>query len=284
MPSADISLQARIAEPSDYKDVARLCKRAVGRRDYVLQVLRGVIIDGGLFLAFSNGELVGMVNFTKCIDGFGWLSMGRTDPDWRRCGVALFLQQHIGVFARRKGIRQLRLWVLSKNRPSLLASLKARFRPVCEATHVSSSVRVERKHQQISPVRLLSRRSVTDLLGSPYLSKMNRYFTYKWHFVKASEELFERLLGKGELYGDGESCFILTKPEMSFGRRHSAFTLLQGPAASNLRQVRAVAKSYGRLSLGCYLPHNPHLLLVARETGFRRDSWANHCIVFEKRI
>lgn len=84
MRSSDIPLIARIAKPSDYKLVARLCRRAVGPGDYVLQILREVIADRGLFLAFGNGELVGMANFEECIDGSGWLSMGRTDPDWRR--------------------------------------------------------------------------------------------------------------------------------------------------------------------------------------------------------
>lgn len=162
--------------------------------------------------------------------------------------------------------------------------MKAGFRPVCEAMRVSSSVRVKRRREQIPPLRSTSRKSLKSLLRSPYLSNMNGYFAYKWHFVKASEELLERLLKKGELYADGESDFILTKPEMSFGDRYSAFTLLHGSAASNLQKVKAVAKGYGRLFLGCYLPYDPHLLSVARKTGFRRDPWAKHCIVFEKRI
>lgn len=284
MPSSTILLTARIAKPSDYKLVARLCRRAVGPRDYVLQILREIIADGGLFLAFSNGELVGMANFEECIDGSGWLSMGRTDPDWRRRGVALYLQQHVATYARRKGIRRLRLWVLSNNRPSLHASMKAGFRPVCEAMHVSSRVRVKHRRQHIRPLHSTSRKFLRSLLRSPYLSKMNGYFAYKWHFVKASEELLERLLEKGELYADKKSGFVLTKPEMSFGDRYSAFTLLHGSAASNLQKVKAVAKGYGHLFLGCYLPYDLHLLSVARKTGFRRDRWAKHCIVFEKRI
>jgi len=113
---------------------------------------------------------------------------------------------------------------------------------------------------------------------------MNGYFAYKWHFVKASPELLEKLIEKGELYENDGVSFILTKPEIHFGHRYSSFTPLIGSAASNLQQIKTLAKSYGPITLGSYLPYDGHLLSVARKNGFRRDNWGNHCIVFEKRI
>ena len=113
---------------------------------------------------------------------------------------------------------------------------------------------------------------------------MNGYFAYKWHFVKASEELLDKLVRKGELHTDGESSFIFTKPEMSYGELYSAFALLCGSTESTLKQVKEMAKGYGNLLLGCYLPYDSHLFPIAEKTGFRRDSWAKHCIVFEKKI
>jgi len=284
MQPSEITLISRAAKPSDYRLVARLCRRAVGRGDYVLLVLRDVIAEGGLFLAWSDGELVGMVNFEECIDGSGWLGMGRTDPDWRRRGVALFLQQRIEAQARRKGIRYLRLWVLSRNRPSRLASLKGGFRPVCEATHVTNHIRVKREVRRTSPLRSASSEFLQSLLQTDCLSKMNGYFAYKWHFVKASAELMEKLVLKGEVYQDGKTSFILTKPEIAFGDRYSYFTPLQGSAASNLQRIKNLARGYGPIKVGSYLPYDGHLLSIARENGFRRDSWGNHCVVFEKRI
>ena len=113
---------------------------------------------------------------------------------------------------------------------------------------------------------------------------MNGYFAYKWHFVKASEELLDKLVRKGELHTDGESSFIFTKPEMSYGDLYSAFALPRGSTESTLKQVKEVAKGYGHLFLGCYLPYDSHLFTIAQKTGFRRDSWGKHCIVFEKKI
>lgn len=91
MLSSDTWLAIRLARPSDYQVVARLCRRAVGPEDYVLEILRKVIVDGGLFLAWNQHELAGITHFEECIDGSGWLSMARTDPKWRRHGVALAL-------------------------------------------------------------------------------------------------------------------------------------------------------------------------------------------------
>jgi GNAT superfamily N-acetyltransferase len=284
MPSSHTSLSIRIARPSDYKAVARLCRRAVGPEDYALQILKERIADRGLFLAWRNSELVGMVNFEECVDGSGWLSMGRTDPSWRRRGVAFSLQQKAASHARRRGIRRLRLWVLSNNRPSLLAAVKAGFRPICEAVHVSSSIRPKGKLERTFRLGSMYRRSLKSLLRSSYLSQMNGYFAYKWYFVKADEKLLKKLLRKGELYTDEESSFVLSRPEISFGDRYSSFALLQGSAASSLRKVKAMARGYGRLVLGCYLPYNMYLLAMARKTGFRRDAWARYCIVFEKKI
>lgn len=283
MSSPSTYLSIRVARPSDYSAVARLCRRAVGPGDYVPEILKDIIADKGLFLAWDRNQLAGMMHFEKCIDGSGWLSMARTDPDLRRRGIALALQDHITGYARRKGIRSLRLWVLARNRPSILTCTKAGFRPICEASHVSSASRGKRKLRQISPLNWINKSSLRPLLRSPYLAKMNGYFAYKWHFVKATEDLLDILLQKEELYWDGESAFILTRPEISFGRSYSSFTPLIGSLAQSLREVKQVAKSLGPVSLGCYIPYDAHLLRSAQENGFRRDPWAKHCIVFEKK-
>jgi GNAT superfamily N-acetyltransferase len=280
---SDICLVIRLARPSDYEAIARLCKRAVGPSDYVLTILRGAISGRGLFLAWNQRELAGITHFDECIDGSGWLSMARTDPKWRRHGVALALQRHIAGYARRRKIKLLRLWALSRNKPSIIACKKAGFRPICEATHVSSTRRTKGSFERTLPLSSTSRR-MPGLLKSPYVAKMNGYFAYKWHFVKMSKNLLAMLVRKGELYWDGEFAFILTRPEIRFGRPTSSFTPLIGTFAQCLRKAREAADGLGRVWLGSYIPHDKYLLKLAQENGYRRDSWGIHCIVFEKRI
>lgn len=125
---------------------------------------------------------------------------------------------------------------------------------------------------------------MNSLLKSPYLGKMNGYFAYKWHFVRANKMLLEKLLRKGELFWNSESAFVLTKPEISFGVPYRSFALLYGPTSLSLRKVKETAQDLGHVWLGGYLPYDSNLLRTAKRTGFRRDPWAEHCIVFEKKI
>lgn len=283
MSAKEIPIEARIARPSDHKAIRRLCRRAVGSGDYVLRILREVIADHGLFLAWSGDELVGMTHLERCIDGSGWMSMARTDPHWRRKGVALFLQRQIEAHAKRKRMRFLRLWALSNNRPSILACTKAGFRPVSEAAHLSYHFRTKQRLKRPS-LSYESNQPFESLLKSPYLTKTNGYLAYKWHFLKANKQLFRKLHGKGELYQDDGISFIITKPKSSFGVPYSSLTLLQGSPLQVLRKVKQVARRFGSVWLGSYLPYEPYLLRSAKACGFRRDSWATHCIVFEKAI
>lgn len=284
MKPAELPFTARIARPSDYRLVARLCRRAVGPRDYVLSILGEVVADKGLFLAWSGEKLVGMTNFETCIDGSGWLSIARTDPECRRRGVALFLQSRIAAHAKQRGMRILRLWTSSKNKPSIRACLRGGFKPVCEAAHVSCSSRPQPRKPKIDPLSSRSEALLKSFLRSTHLSKMNGYLAYKWHFVKTSRELLEQLLRRKELYKVGGSEFILTKPERSFRILASSLTILNGPIVSSLRSAREIAKGLGAQAIGAYISYDPYLLRTAKKLGFKRDPWGRHCIVFEREL
>ena len=284
MKPAKLCLTARIAQPSDYRLAARLCRRAVGPSDYVLSILKAAIDNHGLFLAWNEGQVVGMTNFERCIDGSGWMSMARTDPDWRRSGVALFLQRQIAVHAKRRGIRTLRLWILSKNKPSIRACVKGGFKPVCEAAHISCSIRRKPSKTRILPVNARLDAFPRSILRSTYLFKMNGYITYKRHFLKASNGLLKQLLQREGLYTVGTSAFILTKPERRFHTLTSSLTVLNGPLGPSLRAAREVARGLGARRLGAYVPYDSYMLGTARELGFRRDDWGKHCVVFEKSL
>jgi GNAT superfamily N-acetyltransferase len=278
-----LKLTASIARPSDYEAIARLCKRATGPDDYALRILQDVIKDKGLFLAWHKEHLVGITHLEPCIDGSAWLSMARTDPSWRGRGVALFLQNHLADYARRKEIKTLRLWVLSENVPSLNVCKKGGFRPVCEAAHVTYELGSrERKIERFSPVRSRSKIPLKDLLSSRYLSKMHGYLAYKWHFIKADRKLLERVRRKGELLSIEDSAFIITRPEMRFRTLQSSFSLLRGPMPTALEYVKSIARSLGVSAVRGYVPYDHHQLMVARKFGFHADSWGNHCIVFEE--
>jgi GNAT superfamily N-acetyltransferase len=282
MKQAQAQFNVRIARPSDFRAIARLCRRAVGPRDYVLLFLKEAIRDKGLFLAWNGQELVGMTNFEKCIDGSGWLSMARTDPAWRRMGVAVFLQKAIAAHAKPRGVTFLRLWTSSTNKPSQYALKKGGFRKVCDAAQVQYSVRKKVKKQTISPTKL-SRPELKSLLNSTYVSKMNGYLAYKWHFVRAKETI-PKLVRRAEVYRTGESIFVLTRTERAVRRIGLSIALLSGPVRASLMDSRKIAGLLGGQVLRAYVPYDRHMLSVAKSLGFSRPRWGRHCLVFERRI
>jgi hypothetical protein len=222
-----------------------------------------------------------MTNFEKCVDGSGWLSMARTDPDWRRRGVALFLQDQIAGYAKRRRITTLRLLTSSKNRASINACKKGGFRQVCEATHITCTMRTRKQPSKIqsssSPLQMQS------LLKSNYLSMMNGYIGHKWHFVKLTKRLLKRLKNEDELYVADDSVLLITKPERRFAQPQSTLAILNGRAADSLRDAKKIASSLGARVLSSYIPYSPYQLSVAEKLGFRTRRWSKHCLVFEKR-
>lgn len=220
------------------------------------------------------------MNFEKCIDGSGWLSMARTDPDWQGRGVARFLQREIAKRAKIQGIRILRLWTLFTNHAAIHACEKGGFHRVCEAVHVSHTFRSKPSGEYPPLTRGVN--SGKRILESPYLSETRGYFAYKWQFVKATEALFDKMRRRRELYSHDKLTFILTKTEKSFGRLSCSFSLLEGDPTRSMRLILPRAKSMRAVWIGGYLPYDRQLLAAAFKCGFKVDGWGNHCCVFEK--
>ena len=263
--------------------VARLCRRAVGPSDYILKILPNVIAQGRLFLAWHESELVGMTNFDRCVDDSGWLSMARTDPAWRRQGVATFLQSQVADYARRKRLIALRLWTLSKNKAAIRACEKGGFKLVCEAAHISSRLTGKTKTNGISPISV-SNSQLRAILRSGYSSKMNGYIARGWHFLRSSERLLRQLEGQGELYLEEHSAFLVTRPQIRFKEPQSSLTILTGPVQKPMKRARKIARALGAKILSAYIPYEQYQLSIAKRCGFKRSSWGSHCLVFEKKI
>jgi acetyltransferase (GNAT) family protein len=224
-----------------------------------------------------------MTNFDKCVDGSGWLSMARTDPAWRRRGVAIYLQRQIIDYAKRRGVGPLRLWVLSKNKASINACEKGGFKRVCEAAHVSCRLRVKRKRKRVPPTSV-SNSQLQSFLRSGYTTKMNGYIAREWHFMKGSEHLLRRLERYGELYVAEDSIFLVTRPEIRFEEPQSSLTILVGPVPKSMRSAKKIAGALGAKILSSYIPYEPYQLSIAKKCGFNRSVWGKHCLVFEKKI
>lgn len=273
---------ARIARPSDLQLVIRLCKRAVGPVDYSILGLREAIGNKGLFLAWSADELVGMTNFNKCLDNSGWLSGARTDPKWRRMGIAVFLQKQIAAYAKERGVTALRLWAASTNKPSISAIRKGGFKLVCEAAQIQCNLRKRRK--PIAPANTSVKGNVAGYQNSKYISEMNGYMPYKRCFLKPNANLLKGISRRKEVYQSDGSVIIVTKPERRLERLQSNFTLLDGGVTTSLRDVKEVAMGLGAEVARGYIPYDRYQLRAAKRVGFRQARWGKHCLVFERKL
>jgi len=281
--TTSLRLRVSIAKSSDRSLIARLCRRAVSRSDYVLRILPTLIRRHGLFLAWDGDALVGITNFDKCIDGSGWLSVARTDPAWRGRGVATSLQHRIAAYAKHEGIGTLRLWVSSENKSSLRACERGGFRQVCEAAHLSRSLRSVNPRRKINP-NSPSDAQVLTFLQSSYVAKTNGYIGYRRHFIKLTKRILTRLRDAGELYLTESEIVLVSRPETFFRVSQSSLTILEGSFASSLIAAKEIARGMGAQILSSYIPYSPYEISVAKRLGFRRSPWGKHCLIFEKKI
>jgi GNAT superfamily N-acetyltransferase len=281
--TTSLRLRVSIAKDSDRLLISRLCRRAVGRSDYVLRILSTIIARDTLFLAWDGSGLVGMTNFDRCIDGSGWLSAARTDPDWRGRGVATFLQRKIAAYAEQQGIGTLRLWVSSENRSSIRACERGGFRQVCEAARISRKLRIGKSCGKVSS-STPPEAQLLPVLKSRYTAKTRGYIGYGRHFLKLTKSLLTHLRDEGELYIIEEGAFLVSPPETTFGTPQSSLAVLEGSFAKSLNAAKEIARGMGARMLGSYIPYSPYELSVAKKLGFRTNPWGKHCLVFEKKI
>ncbi|HXZ90067.1 MAG TPA: GNAT family N-acetyltransferase [Candidatus Dormibacteraeota bacterium] len=281
--TSPLKLRVSIAKDSDRPVISRLCRRAVGRSDYVLRILPSIIARGALFLAWDVNALVGITNFDKCIDESGWLSVARTDPDWRGRGVATFLQNKIAAYAREQGVGTLRLWASAGNRSSLRACERGGFRQVCEVAHVSRNLRTSKPQRRVSPSSP-SEAQLLPLLKSSYVAKTKGYMGYRRHFLKLTKQLLTKLRDEGELYLIGDATLLVSRPEITFGAPQSSLAILDGPLGNSLGVGKEIARGMGARILRCYIPYRSYEISVAKRLGFRRTPWGKHCLVFEKKV
>jgi GNAT superfamily N-acetyltransferase len=279
-----LKLTVRNARNEDYRSLVRLCQRAVGPHDYVISILKYLIADGGLLLAFHKRELVGIANFEKCIDGSGWLGQARTDPSWRRRGVAIFLQRAVSTEARKKGINTVRMWVLARNLPAIGATEKGGYRPVCEMVHLRKRIRssVGSITQHMKSMRRTS--AISTLSSSPTLRASNGYLAHSWHMVKPEPLSLMRIARNGEFYRSDDGLFIFTQKDRWSQRFYPCLSLLAGQVRDALKAVAGIPSPLKSRIVGTYAPNNRFTIRDFISNGFKVDDWGDRCIIYEKRL
>ncbi len=185
---------------------------------------------------------------------------------------------------------ELRFLVNSSNTPSIRAAIRGGFRPICETAHVSFSLRKKHssRRKQIRPLRLSNSDVASIISSSSYLARLNGYLGYGWHFEKATVPVIRNASQKGRVYAsDGlKNVFLLGCAEIwDPFRDHGEFFILNGALGKTLDMIKEYGASIKLDSIGTFLPYNSYLIRTAvRENSFQLDPWADHGIIFERKI
>jgi len=124
----------RKARSSDRAAVFRFCEKTWSWGDYVPKVWDKWLKErnGGVFVATVNSVPVGISHLSVDKPGEVWLSAARTDPNYRRMGVATAITRKCLEYAKKKGAKVARLVTESNNKAAQAVVEKLGFKQIAE--------------------------------------------------------------------------------------------------------------------------------------------------------
>ncbi|TLZ65925.1 MAG: GNAT family N-acetyltransferase [Methanobacteriota archaeon] len=275
------SWEIRRASLHDRDALAALCATAVGRDDYVIDMLKDFILHGVVHVALDGDRIVGMMHYAPAIDGSAWLAIARTDPKFRRRGVAAALIQSFVGLASRSRVPVLRLWSAAKNAGGNASAKASGFREVARFSRVTR--RAEKGAARAAAI-MFETELVEEIQASPLLRLSNGYVPYERYFVSLTPANIHLLANAGTLLRvAGGIALVSARPEddpdatMEFG-------LLAGDPVKVLRAIPAVAPGRGAKAVAGFLPHDRRALEAARMAGFETVQWGVEAVLYERPV
>lgn len=137
----------RKARSSDRAAVFRFCEKTWSWGDYVPKVWDKWLKkrNGGVFVATVDSVPVGISHLSVDKPYEVWLSAARTDPNYRRMGVATAITRKCLEYAKKKGAKVARLVTESNNKAAQAVVEKLGFKQIAEFVEmVTEDVKDER--------------------------------------------------------------------------------------------------------------------------------------------
>jgi len=127
-------IQVRKARASDREAVFKFCKRTWSWGDYIPRVWNEWLKEENdrVFVATLNELPVGISHLSMDKPHEVWLSGARTDPNYRRMGIATAITKKCLDYAKRKGAKVARLTTESGNVAAQAVITKLGFKPTSE--------------------------------------------------------------------------------------------------------------------------------------------------------
>ncbi|MGB9740767.1 MAG: GNAT family N-acetyltransferase [Candidatus Bathyarchaeales archaeon] len=135
-----MKIYVRKAKNSDREAVFRFCEKTWSWGDYIQEVWDDWLKDknGRVFVATINGVPVGISKLSIDKPHEVWLSGARTDPNYRRIGVATAITKKCLKYARQNGAKVARLVTESDNMAARVVLKKIGFKPITEFVEMTT--------------------------------------------------------------------------------------------------------------------------------------------------
>jgi RimJ/RimL family protein N-acetyltransferase len=276
-------LDIREATVADKRSILRLCRRSV-RRDYVPFFLDDFLDEGGLFIALDNGRVVGMGKYTRCIGGDGWLGQGRTDPEYRRKGVATALVRACSRYGASLGAKYVRLWSLRRNTPAQIAVRSMGFKEV--GTYRRMKGRIGRhKGEMCLEIERSPDVAWRLMRGSELLKESSGYAPMGNEFVKVNPAVVSEAVSAGKIARLGDNvCYVDDSAWGDKWRGPLEFAGLAGDIGLLLQESEHFAREKGKREVHTYFAVGSQSLRVARRLGYEVVDWGKEAVLFEKPV
>jgi len=133
-------IHVRKAHASDREAVFKFCRKTWSWGDYIPKVWDKWLKEksGGVFIATIDHVPVGITHLSLDKPHEIWLSGARTDPNYRRMGVATAITKKCLEYAKRKGAKVARLTTESDNIAAQAAIKKLGFKPISEFVEMTT--------------------------------------------------------------------------------------------------------------------------------------------------
>jgi GNAT superfamily N-acetyltransferase len=271
----------RRASKADRGRLVALCHAAVGEDDYVPAFVDEFLRTGAVFAAEDAGQIIGMMVYHDVPDGSAWLHAARTDPDYRRQGVATALMADCERLASEQRRSALRLWAAASNRASVDANQKYGFR---ERARFSRMRAPASKSGETLPLRPLTLSPSTwlSIANSSLLRKTSSYVFHEFYFLPLTRTNARWLARDEALWRLGPNGLSISDDYEEPSGKDLQVQLLFGDPAKVLSAAPAIARARGATRVESFLPHDSGLLETARRAGFAPMEWGQEAILFEK--
>lgn len=133
-------IHVRKARVSDREAVFKFCMKTWSWGDYIPEVWDKWLKEksGRVFIATIDGVPVGITHLSIDKPHEVWLSGARTDPNYRRMGIATAITKKCLEYAKRKGAKVVRLTTESDNIAAQAVIKKLGFKPTAEFVEMTT--------------------------------------------------------------------------------------------------------------------------------------------------